>query len=82
MILRRYQMSSSFQTRGSTLATVLLWLFGVCARRLLAQADASAIVFSNQEIQEIVNTHNEFRGNVNPTASNMQALVSIFAWSH
>lgn len=68
--------SSSFHTRRFTLASVLLWLLGVCARRLSAQGNSVPLRFSPSEIDEIVAAHNELRGRVDPPASNMQALVS------
>ena len=66
-----------YQTRLSGLASILLLLLAVCARRGSAQANTGAPVsFSSEDIAEIVALHNELRGMVDPPASNMQAVVS------
>ena len=76
MVPRRDCYSSSFQTRRYTLAPVLLCILGICTRRLSAQAPGSALVFSDSDVDQILSTHNDLRGSVDPEASNMQALVS------
>lgn len=75
MAQKVYHKPSSFQTRRFTLASVLLWFFGVCARRLSAQVPGEPVTFTSAEIDEIVAAHNDLRGRVDPPASNMLALV-------
>ena len=67
---------SGFQTRRFSLASLLLLLCGVYARRASAQSGVEIVTFTDDQIEEIVATHNELRGWVDPPASNMQRVVS------
>lgn len=74
MVLKCQSNLPVFQTRTFALASILLLLLVVCARPLSAQG--SPIIFTAEDIQGLVDDHNEFRGRVQPTARNMQAVVS------
>lgn len=67
----------AFQTRSSVLASLLtLLLLAALAGQASSQGPGAPIIFTQQDIQGLVDDHNLFRGMVEPTASNMQAVVS------
>ena len=63
-----------FKARGFTL-TVLWLLLCLCVSRVRSQ-DGTPITLPQSDIDAILRAHNFLRGNVDPPASNMQALVS------
>ena len=72
----------AFQTRTSALACLLLLLLGMLVRPLSAQGPGTPIIFSDEDIQDLVDVFNDFRGRVEPTARNMQAVVSLEINAH
>ncbi len=76
MVLKWQSNLPGVQTRSSVLASALLLLFSAFARPLTAQDPGSPITFTAEVIQGLVDDHNEFRGRVEPTARNIQAMVS------
>ena len=76
-MLGQDQISLIFQTRKSTLASVVLCFLTLCVQLSSSQ---TIIRFSPSDIESVVNTHNNLRGSVDPPASNMQALVSLYSY--
>ena len=57
------------------LLCLLCLLVGRCSAHVIRTRETTATL-SDSDIEVILNTHNSARGNVNPPASNMKALVS------
>lgn len=53
-----------------------LTIYTVIYSSLLWYTVSAQTSLSNQDQQELLNAHNHFRGIVNPTASNMERMVS------
>lgn len=66
--------------------SVVQWLVLVCCILVMqslsacgqAQPQGTHIVLSSQNVLELVDGHNLFRGMVDPQASNMQSVVSSY----
>lgn len=63
----------SFATCSVTIYTVIYMYSSLLWYPFTVSAQTS---LSNQDQQEVLNAHNHFRGIVNPTASNMERMVS------
>ena len=55
---------------------VLFFSLSLLTGRVVGQRNSTPIQITGDDIQEILNAHNLFRGMVEPPASNMQEIVS------
>lgn len=66
----------TFLTRRRFLAVLWTMLWTLSDSVVRTRAQGTVIEFSQSDIDTIVRAHNNFRRDVEPTASNMQAVVN------